>query len=98
MLELCLTTSLFCTGIYYSFNGKDMIFNSAANILNRDLPEFLRKPIFECLPCMASFWILVFWALSGREISLWILPAIFITSGMNVIISALIKPLFDELA
>lgn len=88
--------SLFCTGLFIAMNGKDMLLVPAANFLSSQLPEWLCKPLFECMVCMASFWTVAYWIVFMRYDWHLILVYIPIVAGINGIISAVIKPLFDE--
>lgn len=60
MFEIVLIISLSIFGIHYSINGEGMIFNFLVPTLEK-LPSLIRKPLFECVVCMASFWSCVFW-------------------------------------
>lgn len=58
------------------------------------LPEFFRKPIYLCLPCMASIWSVPFWSIFCiyiglnpiESISLWFLY-VGSVCGINTLIS-----------
>ena len=60
MIETIIIISLSIFGLHYAMNGERMIFSIIPELLFW-LPEFIRKPLFECVVCMASFWSLVFW-------------------------------------
>ena len=98
MIELfvfCLLVSLFCTGIFIVMNGEDMLLVQVANFLSSRLAEWICKPLFECLPCMASIWSVVLWLAWQRSLSFTLLVVIPIVCGMNGIVSSIIKNLFD---
>lgn len=87
--------SLFCAGLFIVANANGMLLVPAVNLISRYIPEWARKPLFECLPCMASFWTVVFATICGT-ITWWLPVQICIVCGMNSIISAILKPMFDE--
>jgi hypothetical protein len=60
VIETIVVISLSIFGLHYAMNGDGMILNIVPDLLFW-LPEFIRKPLFECVVCMASFWSLVFW-------------------------------------
>lgn len=93
MMELKI--SLFCTGLFVAMNGRDMILVPVANWLSHYLPEIVRKPLFECLICMASVWTLVYWLVFVRDFWAELPLTLFMVAGINAIISVAIKPLFD---
>jgi len=88
--------SLFCTGLFVAMNAKGMLLVPVANFLSTYLPEWICKPIFECLVCMSSVWTVVFWTVFVQKDYWHIIPAMFIVAGLNTIIYALINVLFDE--
>jgi len=52
------------------------------------LPRLLRKPLFECLICMSSFWTIVIWFGAGNMLSwrlVFIIPAV---AGLNTLADA----------
>jgi len=95
-LIFCLLVSLFCAGLFTACNGEKMLLVPVANWLSKHLPEYFRKPLFECLSCMASMWTIVAWCIFIRVHWWMLLFAIPVVCGINIIISSLIKPLFDE--
>ncbi len=52
------------------------------------LPRLMRKPLFECLICMSSFWSVVIWFTTGNPLSwhlIFIIPAV---AGLNTLADA----------
>lgn len=82
MLEFCITVSFICAGIYFA---ADAIFEKQTIWLRGKLPQFICKPIFDCLPCMSSIWTLSAWILYYGTMSWKIIPAILVVCGMNTI-------------
>lgn len=94
MLELILITSLKILGIHVSCwqgmilgadKGWMKIFNVRAQL--HFLPEWIKKPLYMCVICMASVWGTFFWLMDGRYIcidTLWFILAI---AGINSLLS-----------
>ena len=55
------------------------------------LPSFIRKPLYECMICMASVWTAVFWFAAGNHLRPCLLMAMLIVCGINVIICAFLE-------
>lgn len=86
----CLCVSFACVGIHISFqNG--MIFNFIVPFLERDFADWVRKPLYECLICMGSFWTFFFWVEQIKPISFQLLFAILVVVGMNKIWCAILE-------
>ncbi len=89
MLQL-IEISLICTGIHVCFM-EGMIFerlridkylDGIANL------QWIVKPLYDCLPCMASFWTcVILWKID--------IKAMLIVCGMNAIIASLLQ-FFDN--
>jgi len=93
-------TSLLCLGVYKAFD-EGMVFGGVAkwirgpitsNILSnkeRKLWMYFTKPLFDCPPCMASFWgLFAFHAFYG--LFDWsVIPFIFCVSGLNWLLSSI---------
>jgi hypothetical protein len=60
VIEIIVVISLSIFGLHYAMNSDGMILNYIPQLLHR-LPEYLKKPLFDCVVCMASFWSCVFW-------------------------------------
>lgn len=96
MLQL-IEISLICTGIHVSFM-EGMIFSKIRLDLILDIfrhtyndyskidkiVEIITKPLYDCLPCMASVWTI----LIMREIDI---KSIVIVCGMNAIIASVLQ-------
>lgn len=82
---LLLIGSLICVGIWNAF-APGMIFGWLGSIWDRRLPEALQKPIYSCLPCMASVHGTWFWILAGGDLTWW-LPFVLALSGANRIVA-----------
>lgn len=81
-------TLAFIHGFAYCFRS-DEIFSVAGDWMRKNWPEFVRKPLFECVYCMPSVWGSLFFLffLPGYPWYLWIL-FVFCLTGLNSIIKA----------
>lgn len=52
------------------------------------LPLWLRKPLFQCMICMSSFWTITIWFISGHPLSIDILFTIPAVAGLNTLADA----------
>lgn len=86
MLQL-IEISLICTGIHACFM-EGMIFYNIRLERSIKVPEWLLKPLYDCLPCMASLWTcLILWRID--------IEAMLIVCGMNTIIASVLQ-FFDN--
>ena len=84
MLQL-IEISLICTGIHVCFMEGMILYKLR---IDRYLPEWVVKPLYDCLPCMASFWsIVLLWRVD--------IKAMLIICGINAIISSILQ-FFDN--
>lgn len=93
MMELfffCLLTSLAIQAIYICIHWEGMVLNFAQPWLI-DLPEWLGKPLCNCVICMASIWTLFFWTVFVQTVSLKFFWAVLIVAGLNAILGQLIE-------
>lgn len=90
-LIFCLCVSLACVAIHISIEHEDMIFSLLKPFLQNNFPEWLRKPIYECLMCMGGVWTVVFWVGEEKPISFQLLFAILITIGLNKLWCSLLE-------
>ena len=97
LLLFCFFVSLFCVGLFTATNGQGMILIPLARYLTIHVSEFVRKPIFECLPCMSSIYAIIFWCVLMRANWFMLVPCIFVVCGLNTLFASLIKNLFNEL-
>lgn len=98
-LAVVFLNAIFINGIKWAMND-GMILDLIPKILDK-APEIIRKPIFECLKCMASFWGLIFlgafyivdgWIFSPCLIVIYI-PVL---SVMNLVVDYLITWLYQK--
>lgn len=84
MLQL-IEISLICTGIHICFMEGMILYKLR---IDRYLPEWAVKPLYDCLPCMASFWsIVLLWRVD--------IKAMLIICGINAIIASILQ-FFDN--
>jgi hypothetical protein len=87
LLIFCLCVSLACTLIHIAFTWPDMIlYDFEKTVLHHHLPEWFRKPLYECMICMCSLWTIFFWTLYLKPITVELLFAMMITGGINAVI------------
>jgi hypothetical protein len=105
----CLCASFAELAIYISINHQGMILNwlrkpldklFTGNVFNECTPSWrfgiwLKKPIYRCVTCMASFWTLIFWLAFDKPLSLHLLFAILICAGINKILCAFLEKSTD---
>lgn len=86
MLQL-IEISFICAGIHVCFM-EGMIFERLRIEKYISLNEWFIKPLYDCLPCMASFWTcVILWKID--------IKAMLIVCGMNAIIASLLQ-FFDN--
>lgn len=57
MIEFLITASLLCVSINNLLTGDGMALQWLGDMLDAIIePEWIKKPLFQCLPCMASVW------------------------------------------
>ena len=100
-----LITSLVSLAVHISLTWDEMILKPLGDKLSEMLPELLRKPLFECLPCMGAWQALLIWIISiltedegtflhhvlHVEIEIGLIPMMLGSVGMNTIILLLIS-------
>lgn len=102
-LELIIISSLFCTGIFTATrNGmilswiktaylKMIVLSGLIDVRFQKFIEFLKDPLFDCLYCMSSFWVIVLWCIYGFEFHpVELIISILCTCGMNTLIVAMV--------
>lgn len=87
-----LIISLVCIAIHVMVTREGMILSSLEPYLFR-LPYWLRKPTYDCLICMSSFWTIVLWFPLGGDLSPTIVIQMLIVAGINVVPAILIPTL-----
>jgi hypothetical protein len=65
MVEEIIINSLMIIGIHIACYP-DMLFEAVANELDGMLPPWLRKPLYDCVMCMASFWGIAYLLYTGH--------------------------------
>ena len=91
LLIFCLQVSLACLAIHVSIAHQGMIFNwlyAPAKLL---LVDWLAKPLFDCMVCMASFWTVFIWTVQVKPVTFELLFAILIVGGLNKLICAFLE-------
>lgn len=91
MIYHVIIASLFCVGLH-AVTGEGMLLEFAVRPFAK-APHWIRKPIYQCAPCMSSFWgtlYFVGYALTVPEfhiglISMWIL-FVFCVAGLNAVL------------
>jgi len=94
LLAFCFCCSLAITAIHVCITRPGMILNWIG-ILTVRLPDWILKPLHDCLICMASVWTITFWFASGNSLRPTLIMAILIVAGINTIICALLDKLTD---
>lgn len=81
-------TLAFIHGLSYCFHS-DEIFGFAGDWMRKKLPEYIKKPLFDCVYCMSSVWGTLFFILflSNYPLYLWVI-FVFCLTGLNSIIKA----------
>lgn len=83
--EKLVVACLICIGITTLFN-KGMLLGWLGDIWERRLPDAINKPLWSCLPCMASVQGTWIWFLLGGSVELWV-PFCLALCGLNRIVS-----------
>jgi len=91
LLLFCIQVSLACLTIHVAIAHNGMIFNFLAPILETSLPEWFRKPLYECMVCMCSFWTVFFWVAYVKPVSCELIFAVLIVGGINKLICAFLE-------
>ena len=58
-MDFIFATSFVCFAVHVLFNFDQMPLKRAGDFLFDKLPIWISKPLFACLPCMASFYTLI---------------------------------------
>lgn len=89
MILLAFTISIITIAIHALF-WDGMVLSWMKPALYR-LPQFMRKPLFECLICMSSFWTLVIMLIYGMDLfGIRTILVMLMVCGINVIWDSLI--------
>lgn len=95
MISQAVILSLMITGIFIAMSPGNLFYpvrvfvaNTLDRIVGKKNSKYVQKPLFSCLPCMASAWgILLSWSFDIR--------LLLAVCGLNVIISRIVER--DEL-
>ena len=83
-LILVAKISLICTGVFVSFLEGNILFQFGNKIQDKINNHFILKPLFTCLPCMASVWSIIITMTIN-------IPLILCVCGLNAIIDSIIS-------
>lgn len=87
MLQILLITSFEIIGICMLFK-EDMIFERPGEWLELHLPYYISKPLFMCIPCMASAWGTLLWFVQWNgTLSFGLLFFVLGVAGINYLFS-----------
>ncbi len=90
-LEFCISTSFMSLAVHISINWDGMIFNFAKRKLDNIPQDWIRKPLYECLPCMGSLYTIIHYLLAWRYIDIYVVGNILCVVGINSIISLMFR-------
>ena len=93
LLLFSLCVSLATTAIHVSVMWDGMILNFLQAPDNT--PSWLKKPVYECLICMSSYWTVFFWCAYVKPVTFELLFAVLITGGINTLIRCLMNATTD---
>lgn len=85
MIELAIITSLKIVAIHVCC-WQGMILGGIRPLLSF-LPEWIKKPFYLCVICMASVWGTFFWVMDGRYICIDTLWFVLVVCGINALFS-----------
>lgn len=74
-----------------------MILAPFRRILDGGLPQWLRKPLYECIICMSGIYVLAFWGLDGFVVGYDTAVTIAMVGGINIILSPFVELTIFEL-
>lgn len=98
LLAFCVCVSLACLSIHTVITRPGMVLYFAYPHLNSRLPEWLKKPLFDCLICMSSFWTIFFYFILHPVLKSPITDlgvCICVVAGINIIICAILENISD---
>lgn len=84
------------TAVYVCIQWPGMILHPLLPYLERYVPVWLHKPIFDCIICMASTYTVILWFAFGNGLSLWLLVQVLVVAGFNLIPTYIINQLTDN--
>lgn len=96
MLVTGFIISFITIAIHIIFTWKGMLLYKVGKWLQLRLPTYVKKPLFDCPMCMASFWTLVYWLYKYQSVSVQTLIMMFIVCGINTLLSSAIYYFHEE--
>lgn len=90
LLESIALTVLVCVAVHVSMTWDGYILKWLGDRL-MILPIWIRKPLFECLPCMGFWYTFPIWFAFGGDINVFLLITAIASIGANVIIVLFIR-------
>jgi hypothetical protein len=91
LLIFCIQVSLACLAIHVAICHQGMILNFLYEPAKLLTEEWLSKPLFDCMMCMASFWTLVFWLFYNKPFTFDFVFSVLVVSGLNKLICAFLE-------
>lgn len=84
MIEKILIISFIVIGLWCLFlNG--MILGFIGNLVDKNLPQWLKEPICDCVVCMGMWYgSALYWAIWGHSVKEWLI-VVFASMGFNTI-------------
>lgn len=95
MIDFVIICSLVCVCVHVSITWEGFILNWSLKYLDK-LPEVLRKPLFDCLPCMGGIYtlaILIIAGLTGEgiQVDVWFFLQPLAVVGLNTIVQLFLR-------
>lgn len=81
MTEPLIYSALWCLGVYCVLSPNYLL-GWLGDSMREVLPRWMAKPMFDCLPCMASIHGTLIHFISGGDVFTWI-PFVICLSGLN---------------
>lgn len=96
MLEQSFIVSFICIAIHIIFTWKGMLLKPVGDWLDLRLNKYIKKPLFTCPMCMASYWTLMYWLIIQGEISILTFVMMLTVCGINTLLNTLIYALHES--
>lgn len=96
MLDQSFLVSFICIAIHIIFTWKGMLLYPVGKWLQLRLNKYIKKPLFDCPMCMASFWTLMYWLIIQGEISILTFVMMLTVCGINTLLNTLIYALREN--
>jgi hypothetical protein len=100
-LAFCFAASMAITAIHVAIVWDGMILHFINNACTRALPAWLKKPLYDCMICMASVYTTLFWFACKPTLGVWgphvfeLLFAILTVAGLNTLVCVVLDKLSD---